>query len=69
MKKTHPARRLAQFARDRFGARSSGAVCNLCKGAYRPKNKFTRFCPTCRQTNELYRLAEWLPAVNLGQVA
>lgn len=36
-------------------------TCNLCGGRYKPKNKYSRFCQTCRYENEIYRMAEWLP--------
>jgi len=39
--------------------------CNLCGGRYRAPNSFSRFCRTCRLESELYRMAEWVPTVEL----
>lgn len=35
--------------------------CNLCNGTFTPKSPFERFCPLCKETNELLRFVHWLP--------
>lgn len=39
----------------------SEAECNICGGKYLRKNRFQRFCRTCKNESEIYRVAEWMP--------
>lgn len=50
-KKTH---------RTRDGRRAQRR-CNLCSGGFHPGTVFDRYCPTCREQNELLKFSEWLP--------
>jgi protein-arginine kinase activator protein McsA len=36
--------------------------CNICKMAFKPRNRHELFCEQCRLTSETYRFAEWLAA-------
>ncbi len=35
--------------------------CNLCERRFRSASQFDRFCNDCKQSDELYRFAGWLP--------
>jgi hypothetical protein len=40
---------------------STTGNCNICGSIFRLANPFQRFCQSCRNESELYRLSEWLP--------
>jgi hypothetical protein len=33
--------------------------CNICGGQFRALTRFHRFCPSCKQSDELYRFFGW----------
>ena len=35
--------------------------CNLCMRTFDPHTVFDRFCPNCREQNELLKFSDWLP--------
>jgi len=35
--------------------------CNLCTDLFRAYSVFQRFCEICKNNDERYRYAEWLP--------
>ena len=47
--------------------KSSKFHCNLCDRSFRRASQFDRFCKSCKQHDELYRFAGWLPG-KLGWV-
>lgn len=38
--------------------------CNLCKDEFQVKTVFDRFCPTCKEENELLKFSSCLPEVD-----
>lgn len=36
-------------------------LCSLCRSEFFAKSAFTLFCASCKEHNERYRYAEWLP--------
>ena len=37
---------------------------NLCGQDFHPRTTFDRFCPNCKDENELFRFSEWLPELD-----
>lgn len=35
--------------------------CNLCHREFIARTRFHRFCVRCKQRDELFRFAEWMP--------
>jgi hypothetical protein len=35
------------------------AHCNICGGQFRALTRFQRFCPSCKECDELYRFFGW----------
>lgn len=35
--------------------------CNICDRVFKDESRFARFCRACKQDDELYRFAGWLP--------
>lgn len=49
-------------ARERQKKTTQSKPCNLCGQQYRRASRFARFCDSCKQSSDLYRLCEWLPS-------
>jgi uncharacterized OB-fold protein len=38
--------------------------CNLCPEQFHPRTPFDRYCPECKENNELLKFSEWFPELD-----
>lgn len=42
--------------------------CNLCAEKFRPKSVHDRYCPTCKEEDQLLRFSEYFPELDASLV-
>lgn len=56
--------RWSSSAKQKITDRKKPRPCNLCAERFTPRTVFDRFCPTCKNENELLKFSDWLPEVD-----